>query len=465
MKRKQFLLQILSLSMSFLVSCGASSSSEEGNATLDTSLSTSSNEETNTTSESKYSVEENFSYWKKGRDNLFAYNGDYTTSIFKTECEPDKPDQFINTKESRSGNKLYREDSINRNGANIRNIVVLKNVECEDGKTRMKYYKETNNDGTITKEGKYVSPNYVEENHFAYYFPAASMEDSCFEHGDTYEEVVANAKKEFKEEFYADASKLEFTRNSENSVTFSLSGSFIYVDEDAKKDEEGYVKDVREVEIGSKVDGEYLTSIYMIVKVKRVYKDKELVFSDDIKIDIAYTFDQEYYDSINIETENTPNEYRRKINFHVDGYPFIWSIEDSYAENELAIDEVNNYLKTETNFISSTSITNDEKLNLFKVYADKDMTVPFVNTNLDKIDLYAKLTPTENRGLILVLLDYNETIRVDMVYTREIGGTFDTAKTMEYCSLVSIDGENVKEGEKPILTISESKVYTVLYRQ
>jgi|GEM_PF-4016618 len=455
--KKTHLLLLLSISMSGLVSCGTDISSSNVVETTNSSI------EDSASSSKNYSLEENFAYWRRSRDNTLSYIGDYTFSRSNFEKDAYGNQRLTATKESNSGNQLYREVKFKRGEELIRSsLTVIKNVECEDGKTRTKLYKEESVANQSKKEGQYVNPNYINKYDYAYYPPNRFLEDSGLDIGDTYEELVNNATLFYQEDLGVTLSKIEFNRTNEDFLSLNLEANLECINENIS--DVSYVNSLYSFSINAVVNKDYLSSLSFHFKERQIYKDKELIETNDIFCSVSYSFDNEYFFSINIDTDETPNNYKRIINFHVEGYPFIWSIDDSCAENELSIDEVNNYLKEETNFIvRGVNQTNDDKLDLFKVYTDEEMTNPFVSTDLDEIDLYIKLTPTAERGIVLTLLENQGRTIVNIIYTRKLGSEFRTDNIMEYCTLISIDGEKVKEGERPSFTVSESKVYIVIF--
>lgn len=413
--------------------------------------------------EIEYSNEENYSIWAIGRDYAKNYNSEYTYSYQVKNYENNKEtfeSSEIEAKKDNSYYYEYKEILVDENNAKVEDYVenrVIKTV-LDNEILKGKYVKEVKNEKGNSREGKFVKPDYA--NSLIEYSPSELIENYGIGNGDNYLDFYNNFNQLLISFYNENLISLNIltTRNLDGSV--SLLVGFSYVKENSNYSSvEGYEKSIYEEKYNYIVKDEKLISIDENFKVNNIFEDttNNVVTIEQSKTLINYSFDEEYFNSLSIETEITKNEYNARVTFVVNGVKLfdkgVAPVGETYS-NIVA----KNYLYDLSYFIIAVEDAEFDK-NLFEIYTNSEMTEEFTSVkvlNDEDFTLYVKLTPPESKALVLsVDTNRNEVI---LVHVANLNDKFWFSFLNNY-NVISVDGEDASNLDGFIC--AENKVYLV----
>lgn len=416
-----------------------------------------------------YSQEEIFNMWILGRNYTASYNGDYSFNSSKSyysagDTVVAKNDYY----ETVSGNKLYSESSsydtnpvTNEFEKFYSRIQVVKTIM--DGTIeRTKYYSEETMMGNTTIKGEYVAPN--KTSLIATANPRNSMYSYYIDKGDTYLSLIDNVNNHFMTNYQKKADSLNFIINEDNSISFIMKIEGSYVDKYIN--EEGYIQTLYDEEYEIIVnDGKivgYNDSIISSYKHEDVSKDVTIKNTEEITI--GYSFNEKIYNDFSIETETTENNYYKSINFIVEGYNFIYS-DHAYVYEDYSVEKAIEFLGNHTDFIISSS--HEESKKILSIYTDKEMTIPFTNFYVDNnnpTNLYVKLTPPEDKAIVICTFKNERYERIALIYLQRDGIVFDPHYRFQTSTVLKVNGKDITDNNEDVkFTCEGGNIYTVQF--
>ena len=429
-----------------------------------------------------YTEAENFAYWIAGIKHASTATDNYTTTKIEMNGETGQTIDLYKTVEARNGNKYYRvEYSGEKNLATgeesaleFDRMEIVKTVS--DGeKIRTKYfYKNIDSDGSEDKSGAYVSPRYAEENNGE--SPARSLSNyDLLLKATSVEELRTLFESDYKEDGGTSQSSKEndiitvsITRNADGSVTIEL--KIQYESQEVDWDEVEYT------EIG-------------VESIRYVVKDGKLVsFVDDLKfankyadesknsseiefmtIDFVYDeFDEEFYNSVDVTTDNTTNEYTATVYVKVPNADSYFLFTEAYVDETLSVEAIYEDIESDLDFLVDM-----RGIRVFELYADKDYTVLLTDFTVEdkEYNFYLKFTPPEGKALVVTLFkekrknydtgeEYEIIVR-HTAYLKDIGTRFFATSVHDGHKVLEIDG--VENPEYLSFVCDENRVYYILY--
>lgn len=339
---------------------------------------------------------------------------------------------------------------------------VLKSV-LDGGARRTKYFQsETDENGETQKAGSYVSPSYIDEEDLDYP-PDKQIEDYGIEEGKDRVGLISGIEKALEEEGI-EAPAITFTRNPDHSVTLKIS-CFYETEETDDDTGESY-------NVASYIDLYLIAKDGKIVGITDDFRD-EAKYEDSAKNftekytrtkKISYEFAQSEYDSIDISTDVTPNMYYAAVSVRVENYDRYFIYTDSLVGETVTRQTLIDYINAATVYFL---IGNDENEQLFELYADEAMTIPFTSLALEKeeSEVYFKFVLPEDKAIVLaVFKEEREDKIVDILrlaYVWDVGERFYPRERFRNYIVLSADGKEVTDCSS--FVCEENRVYAVTY--
>lgn len=440
-------------------SSSSSSSMEESSSKEESSEQSSSSIESS--SSKTYTQEELFDLWIEGRDYYSSCNGNYEVMQSSTEYDGANLSSRDLTVNGRKENEFYitNERFIYPDGNEelvTMELLALKNLVVE-GKNRSKLVRESTRGGQTRKEGYYVSPSYYDNSDIDTF--KDRLKWFGIDKGNTYEELT-NELTSFYEEEGDQIDKIEFEFQVD-SVDLNILSRGEY--KSRFIEDETYVNTTYEAKSIYRVSEGKLTDLVSEIKTKENYTDKVYESRTDNTISIDYAFNQEFFDSISFETEETPNHYYGQVYFKVEGQNLRYS-DDAYVYERYEPSDAKTYLASlQYQFIvaSDTSIYKD----CFDIYLDADYETPFEGKEVesdDPITLYAKFNLPSDTAFVVIVYKNSERSWIYLAYPQEVGNTYDIARAYGDEDIASIDGVPYNEGDPKTFVCSENKAYVVV---
>lgn len=416
-----------------------------------------------------YTEEENALYWIEGRDGTIGYAGIYTIDFTEETIGKDGEKEKNATRESWGMNGKYfcmrdryvaaaGEEYVSDGGKTC----VLKSV-LDGGTRRTKYFQtETDENGETQKAGSYVSPSYIDEEDLDYP-PDKQIEDYGIEEGKDRVGLISGIEKALEEEGI-EAPAITFTRNPDHSVTLKIS-CFYETEETDDDTGESY-------NVASYIDLYLIAKDGKIVGITDDFRD-EAKYEDSAKNftekytrtkKISYEFAQSEYDSIDISTDVTPNMYYAAVSVRVENYDRYFIYTDSLVGETVTRQTLIDYINAATVYFL---IGNDENEQLFELYADEAMTIPFTSLALEKeeYEVYFKFVLPEDKAIVLaVFKEEREDKIVDILrlaYVWDVGERFYPRERFRNYIVLSADGKEVTDCSS--FVCEENRVYAVTY--
>lgn len=476
MKMKK-LLTILTLtsttfSLMGMTSCGKEPSSS---SITTTTPPTSSITPTPTTSSTTTSTSEQdlLAMWVQGYAFSSQYEGDYT--IVDSFQELDGNNTLLEETEQTEGGSGYnyfhtrkvkeRTENGNMSVVNF-DTIVLKPV-LDNGVERTKLYTETLDEGEIVKEGSYVAPDYA-----SYYFEDSTIKFRIYEDfvdcGTDANEFLNDLNRVFlnKENYEKEPDDVKWKKENDGTISLTIKIADEYVDTYEEEKDATYQKSYYNDEIIYYVKDGKIVSSQCSYQNGNIYEDETKNYSGTYKIhtEYRYEFDQEMYDSFDIETDETINEYYGHVRFIVEGYNFLFSDSSCLVGENYTAEQSIQYLSDLLNFIIHPREI--ESPNEFlALYTDKEMTQPFTSMTMEEdVTLYVKFVLPEDWAVVITLFKRMDGyVRIQLAYLQKVGSTFRSNYVFQDYTVLEIDGKEVKEGDSVDILLAENRVYTVLY--
>ena len=432
-----------------------------------------------------YTQAENFAYWIAGIKHASTAEDNYTMTKIDMNGETSQTVDIDKTVEARSGNKFYSvEYSGEKNLATGEETAfefdVLEIVKTvSDGeKIRTKYfYKDIDGNGSENKRGAYVSPRYAEE--YNYGSPAKSFYNyKLLLKAATVEELRTLFEADYKEDGGGtsqssrenDIITASMTRNADGSVTIEFKIQY--------ESQETDWEDVEYTEIG-------------VNSIRYVVKDGKLVsYADDLRftnkyadetkniseielttIDFVYDeFDEEFYNSVDVTTDNTTNEYTATVYIKVPNADSLFLFTEAYVDETLSVEAIYEDIESDLDFLVGM-----RGIRVFELYADKDYIVLLTDFTVEDKEyvFYLKFTPPEGKALVVTLFkekrmkyENGEEYEYEMIvrhtaYLEDIGTRFFATSVHDGHKVLEIDG--VADPEYLSFVCDENRVYYILY--
>ena len=412
-----------------------------------------------------YTVEENFDYWAKGRNYSLNYDGSYTTTQTTTQKNLNN-DILLSCDylaESSEGTKYLRirdeQYSSNDDGvldARDRIIRVFKEVD-DNGITRTKHFYSSDRNGKITKRGEYVSP----ESYTSYitHSPSNIVKDLYLDKGDNYHDFLECVTNYILSDMDIDPIQIDFTRNTDGSVTLSIAFSF---DAEFSLDDATYLKSTYEYTICATVKNEKLISTEYTIVQSELHSDttKNKAIVNSILSKLSYEFDQEEYDKIDITTDETTNNYYSNLSLVINGHIF----KNSY-HFVLVGDELTSYRALDLITSNVINVSSQEPNGIFEIYVDEDMTIPFTGFTVTdpNVTLYVKIVPVDGTSII-VTINEGDDRSYNFIYIKEPNSEyiFESDISSGY-DIVSVNGKEITTETSFIC--NEKEIYIVVMKE
>lgn len=415
--------------------------------------------------EVSYTVEENFDYWVKGRNYSLNYDGSYTTVQTTTLKNLNGDVLLSNDKliESYEGTKYLRirdeQYGSNENGVldiHDKNIRVFKEVD-DNGIKKIKHFYSSESNGSIIKYGEYVSPESCKG--YTSYSPSNIVKDLYLDKGDNYYDFLECVNNYILADMDIEPLQIDFTRNTDGSVTLSLVFSF---DTKFPSEDTTYLKNTYEYVIYATVKDEKLISTEYVITRNELYSDttKNKVTVNNILSKISYEFDQEEYDKIDITTDTTTNNYYSNISFVINGHvfknPYRFVLVGENLTSYSALDLIT------SNVVNVSSI---EPTGMFEIYVDEDMTIPFEGfTSTDpNVTLYVKIIPVDGTSVTVTINEGDDT-SYNLIYIRNSNSeyVFEDNVRSGY-DVVSVNGKEITTETSFIC--NEKEIYIIVIKE
>ena len=408
--------------------------------------------------------EELFLKWKVGRDYLANYTGEKTikTNISnsldnvlysKTEIEyGQKNNEFYNT------NEVYEINENNEFVKNTSTIEVVKKV-IVDNKEKNKHYFESKYGDYVNVEASYVSPDFISRKEEE--LDSIDLEYFYVDKGDTYTSFIESINSYCQDDFEADASEICFTKNGDGSIALSIINNYEFVDSYFNEEDYQKTKESNEYIISVK-DGK-IVSINSKAKIYYIFDSKTNVEEIKQSYLIGYKFDSQKFNSFSIDTDITKNNYYGFVYFVVEGYGLRYS-DEAYVDEKYTATQAISFLCNINSFIISSLDTSFE--NCFKVYLDEDYKTEFTEIDVkndDPITLYVKFELPENLTAAVCVFKNEHKSWIYLAYIYEKGYTFRAESIYSGYKILSIDGNEWKEGDSTDVVCSENKAYVIVF--
>lgn len=417
-----------------------------------------------------YTAEENALYWIAGRDGMNGYSGAYTIDFVEEYNDEETDHKMVLTESYNANGKYfcvlneYEKGENNEFSLFDTNIAVIEPV-TDNGIAKGRYYSyEIDEDGTPQKRATFVSPNYIDER-FLRYPPVKQIEEYGIENGDDLESLTAGIKAYFAEEpeFNEDAVTISFVRNQDDSVTLIINAFVSARVEAESEDEPAYEFEFNAVMSLTAKDGKII-KIVDDLTTSYFYAD-ETMNSTDKSVrtkDIVYDFDEERFSKIDTATEATINDYYAFVSVNVDGMEYAFNYTDTLVGETLTVETL------EESIASNIGVFVGNRNNevMFKIYTDKELTVPFTSMALEKekYDLYLKFVAPENKAVVVTAFKRNSDEAAHIlriVYLWDLNTRFYPRELFENYKLLTIDGKEVTGYSS--FVCAESRVYFVVF--
>lgn len=442
-------------------SSSSSSLKEESSSREESSSGQSSSSEESSSSKT-YTQEELFDLWIEGRNYYSSCTGNY--DVMQTNMEYDGANLYSRdvTGTGRKENEFYvtNEGYIYPDGNEelvSLELLALKNLVVE-GKNRSKLVREAIRGKQTRKEGYYVSPTYYDDSEIDTF--KDRLKWFGIDKGDTYQDFVNELTSYYEEE-----------GDIVDNIEFVLENDYIDLDilshgeyKSRFVEDETYINTTYEAKSTYRVSEGKLTDLVSETKTKDNYTDKVYESRTDNTISIDYAFNQEFFDSISFETEETPNHYYGPVYFKVEGQNLRYS-DDAYVYERYEPNDAKTYLASlKYQFIvaSDTSIYKD----CFDIYLDADYKTPFEGKEVesdDPITLYAKFNLPSDTAFVITVFRNEEKSWIYLAYPKKVGDVYDIDYGFKDKKLASIDGVRYNEGDSKKFTCSENKAYVVIF--
>lgn len=413
--------------------------------------------------ETSFTEEENFEYWRTGRDATINHKGEYTIeqkrylydelSLCGMEyvCESFDTNLMyycLEEEYSKVVNDLEKQSST---------LQLVKQIK-ENNEKKYKYYVEYVEGEETTKTGYYVRSDHAKR--IAFYGPEEWFDGIDLGTSTTYQEFIQEMKQNALDEGFKDCT-VSVKRNSDESVTITINSKGDYVDEDVS--EEGYKSTYADSILEIKVLNGYIIYCNLIIEDQYKFNNEKDNYYEKYasEIFISYAFNNDFYDSINIDTEETINMWKTDINFEINGYE-VRRNNDYYVNEEYTLNDVITFFNEQFAFIIGDL---EDVSDYFLVYTDKEMTKLFDKTTLteDTLTLYIKLNPKNNKSFILYVFKDSKLTYLNMIYVEETNKLIDLKDRYSDYKVISIDGKEVVSDDDYKITCEDNKVYVVIY--
>ena len=408
-----------------------------------------------------------FLEWKAGRDAFSTYEGEHTFVDTNLDYENGVlTSKTINRggrkdKEFYSINEEYGLDEDNVLTKDSTAIEAIKQITVE-GKERTKLYREASSSEDIEKEGSYISPNYTGELYSM--ILQEYLEEYYISSGDSYSSLIQNINEAALDDFDAEPTSISLNRKEDGAVSLSMHFVGEYVNEFFKNENDDYLKTTFDYLYCVNVKNGFIVSFEDNERDIDIFKnDKKEDYQSSRDLSFSNSFNTEEFESISIETDETKNMYYGYVDFYIEGYPVDRSdyayVDSTYTANQAGdcLANTNKMLgRYDTAFMDY--VTKDS----FKFYLDKDCTMPFTEKYIENdegFNLYAKLILPKDSAAVVTVFQNTRRSWVFVVYLVDIGATFNR---IEY-DILSIDGEEWKEGDSRDIQITENRAYVVVY--
>lgn len=445
----------------------------------------------------KESDNDKFAYWIEGIRYSVTVDDNYTfsgkgTETYRYEAYGETRTYYEET-EARSGNKYYRfaeNYDVDESGDKTLVYSEISSIKVVDdnGVIRTKKYDYSKEEGEEAKaRGSYVAPDTAKEK--AEYSPKQYLAESGFDKATTSEEVFTSFTEWWYKEKEERNDKLSFSvkRNSDGSVSAIFECKYT-----AKWDqsEATFVGDCNDV-------FEYVVSGGKFVKYKERSKyvctcadnpSLNYTETDDSESTFLYgAFDEEYYNSIDVTTEETGNDYYGYVYFYMEGYLYpvtmylpVGKTADTEAVKAALVDwnrncnyntligkldygdSVYDYATDEekAEWIEESKAKNAKFTDALAIYTDSEMTKPFqsitmeeyTGDNAPEYNLYIKITPPEGDAWVISYVESNNNkgtffIRYIQSCAHYQDGTlrFDANQRLSGYPVIKVDGGEPSE--------------------
>lgn len=413
---------------------------------------------------------DDFACWSEGINYSAAVDDNYV-------CEYSDNKKYIGADveagmksegtEAHFGNKYYRvEKEYTVDGGNEAldrsRTVAVKEVN-ENGKNRTKKFElQKNGDGETNKRGSYVNPTTAKD--CVQNSPEQMLYGYGFENAEDFDGAVAG----FTEWWYGDSTErtdkltASIKKNADGSVSAIFKGEYTYT----RRGFDGEFKGDCAVTIEFAVkDGKF-------VKYKEISNGEYKLESDPTK---NYTetdtreytfeygaFDEDFYNSIDVTTEETYDEYCANVNFYIEGYLYPVTMRLPVGESADAEDVKAALVDWDENQTFNTLIgsqdqeKNERFMNALTVYTDAAMSKPLESITAEEYsdeapqyNLYIKITPPKDAAWVI---SYVESNNIKGLYViRRIQGamnnndgtfTFNAGSRLDDYPVIKADGED-----------------------
>ena len=352
-----------------------------------------------------YTEEENFAVWASGRDASKAYEGDYT---FRYLGQGYKNGELVTTSktfESNSDLKYYSREimfDINDAGEEVVSTdetIIVKTV-LDNGVTRTKLVKKKLAGDTTSVTAKYVNKYYasklVEFNPgdiAGNYIVGTQTDLEAWKNNIS---AVISAMAE-NEKATIESWDAKITRNADGKVLAQCLASYTYQD-DARKSDEDYLNSLHKMTYSIVVSGGYVVEVSDDETDMAYYKDstKNIVKREVDKSEYLYQFDNEYYDSFSMGTNQTEEACYADVKFVFNGRggSDLKSVKvgTSFAEADAFA-----YINDTFDGVNASDFAT--------FYTDAEMTQKFTSNYVfdEGLTIYVKLTAPEGRGIVLTV--------------------------------------------------------------
>lgn len=418
-------------------------------------------------------------------DDNYTYN--FTGEIIFTGSDGATTTYEADGKESRNGNKFYsynNEYEVLADGTKqvqSEELYAIKLVD-DNGTTRTKRLqrvKQHDGSGNDKSNGYFVAPNEAEEE--IEYSPSQIFNYKCLSGVTTYDEIK-NAIQTWMSESENEQGNISFTfkKNTDKSLAlkFTISCTKEYTDY-----EDDLCNETTSESHEFVIKNNALTKYTTISDEKYNYPNnasKNYTEKQTNIVSYSYNdFDETYYNSIDMTTENNYYDYVGRVDFYYNGYLYNTSMYVPVGDSFDADDVKNCLVEWDNNCNYNTligrldysdpdydDVTDEEKaewikesqaenakfMSAMELFVDAEMTIPFtnemtINESDQTITIYIKLTAPQDDAWVISVVPSRYNVGVmfvrfiqDCAHQQDGSLTFDSNSRLSAFPVVSVDG-------------------------
>lgn len=425
--------------------------------------------------------ETDFADWLVGYKHASTYDGAYTVNKDERCAHVGEYSRVYRNTDfsSYEGNKYFSvgqtyysdQDGNLKEEPDSASLLCIKTVD-DNGTQRNKRIYIYANDSHATCEGSWVRPTEAKTaGHNKMLGQLSYLVDCDVDTVTAYEQAL----KAFYERIGGDGSecetKIKVTRYSDNSVELTANIRWTFYLDYYIKDNPDYILTERAYVFNFVVaDGRMVEVDRTSVETHRYNTENKFSLTTvNESYRVEYTFYADAYESINMTTDVTQNEYTSLLNWVIGGYVHGTIVEPLVGAKYTAEQALKDFVEADIlhKDFEDDSVSYES---LFSLYADEAMTVPF--TGFDAIEefpsIYVKVTPPKDTAVVVCIYrEYDGISPLVNMCLYKGGDTFSIGKFefgshLWYYQALSIDGVPLDPPSPTKFVVEAGKTYVVV---